>query len=140
VRAGSILPQQPVIQYVGETPQGPLELRVYPGPHCSGDLYMDDGNTMAYQHGEFLRMHFTCSVTPNFIQIDLSAAEGNYHPWFADFQITVYGLTGKPANVELDGKTLSGWRQQGNHIAVSRIPWSGSAHTLRLATAAGGKK
>ena len=51
VRVGTILPQQPVVQNVDEAPQGPLELRVYPGPDCHGDLYQDDGNTFAYQKG-----------------------------------------------------------------------------------------
>src|SRR2546427_9937796 len=34
VRAGAILPMQPVVQYTGETPDGPLQLRVYPGNDC----------------------------------------------------------------------------------------------------------
>ncbi|HEX3821166.1 MAG TPA: TIM-barrel domain-containing protein, partial [Candidatus Sulfotelmatobacter sp.] len=60
VRAGSILPFQPLIQNTDETPNGPLELDVYPGPDCNGSLYLDDGHTFGYQHGEFLRQSFTC--------------------------------------------------------------------------------
>src|SRR5262249_48614184 len=50
VRAGAIVPMQPVIQHTGEKPNGPLELRVYlPSPDtaasCSGSLYQDDGHT-----------------------------------------------------------------------------------------------
>ncbi len=47
VRAGSIIPQQPVVQNTDETPRGPLVLHVYPGPQCQGGLYADDGNTLA---------------------------------------------------------------------------------------------
>src|SRR5262249_38132552 len=59
VRAGAILPMQPVIQHSGETPDGPLELRVYlPSPdsaaNCGGSLYEDDGHSFAYQKGEYL--------------------------------------------------------------------------------------
>jgi alpha-glucosidase len=136
VRAGSILPQQPLIQHVGETPSGPLELRVYPGPQCSGDLYMDDGDTLAYQHGESLRIHFSCTVSPRGIQIDIAAAQGPYQPWFKDLQILVYGLSAKPSSVELDGKPLSTWNQMPNAASLSGIPWTGQAHTIRLSLSA----
>jgi len=132
VRAGSILPQQPLIQHVGETPSGPLELRVYPGPQCSGDLYMDDGDTLAYQHGESLRLHFTCSISPGGVQIDVAAAQGPYQPWFKDLQIVVYGVTAKPSGVELDGKAISTWSQMTNAASLSGIPWTGQPHTIRL--------
>ncbi len=137
VRAGTILPQQPVVQYVGETPQGPLELRVYPGPQCSGDLYMDDGNTLAYQHGESLRVHFTCSATSSSVQVDVSAPQGPYQPWFKDLQVAVYGVNGKPSSVDLDGKPISTWSQEATAISISRIPWSARAHTVRVNLTAG---
>jgi alpha-glucosidase len=132
VRAGSILPQQPLIQHVGETPSGPLELRVYPGPQCSGDLYLDDGDTLAYQHGESLRVHFTCSVSTSGIQIEVGAAQGPYQPWFKDLQIVVYGVTVKPSSVELDGKPTSTWSHVTNTASLTGIPWTGQAHTIRV--------
>ena len=47
VRAGSIIPEQPVVQSTDEVPQGPLALNVYPGTPCHGSLYADDGKTYA---------------------------------------------------------------------------------------------
>ena len=132
VRAGSILTQQPLTQYVGEAPRGPLELRVYPGPQCGGDLYMDDGNTLAYQKGASLKMHFTCTAEPASIQVDMSAPQGPYQPWFKDFQVSIYGLTGKASSVELDGKTVSSWKQNQGVVAISGITRTASPHTLRL--------
>src|SRR5262249_16180488 len=60
VRAGAIVPMQPVIQHTGEKPNGPLELRVYlpsaqGSASCGGTLYQDDGHTFGYQRGEYLR-------------------------------------------------------------------------------------
>jgi alpha-glucosidase len=130
VRAGSILTQQPVVQYVGEIPQGPLELRVYPGPQCSGDLYMDDGNTLAYQHGDNVRVHFSCSATSNSVQVDVSAPQGTYRPWFKNLQVSIYGVSGKPSSVELDGKSLATWKQEASTMAISGIPWTGSGHAV----------
>ncbi|MBI3474762.1 MAG: glycoside hydrolase family 31 protein [Acidobacteria bacterium] len=132
VRAGSIVPQQPVIQHVGETPQGPLALHVYPGPQCSGDLYMDDGNTLAYQHGETLRVHFSCSADQGSVQVEIGAAQGPYQPWFKDMQIVVYGVAGKPSSVNLDGKAISSWSQKAGAVSISGVPWSASGHTVRV--------
>ena len=140
VRAGAILTQQPVIQYVGEAPQGSLELRVYPGPQCSGDLYMDDGNTLAYQHGENLRAHFTCSAASGSVQVEISAPQGPYQPWFKDLQVSIYGVTGKPSSVELDGKPISTWKQEANAVSISGIPWSAQAHTVGLGFGTGQMK
>ncbi|MGA2190025.1 MAG: TIM-barrel domain-containing protein, partial [Steroidobacteraceae bacterium] len=43
-RGGSIVPLQPLVQSTAERPAGALELRVYPGAHCGGTLYLDGGD------------------------------------------------------------------------------------------------
>lgn len=58
VRAGSILPLGPVMQYSTEKPVDPLEIRVYPGADASFSLYEDDGLTVAAERGEFSRILF----------------------------------------------------------------------------------
>ena len=63
VREGSIIPVQPLVQSTEQTPQGPLTLRVYPGENCRGSVYLDDGKTLAYTRGDFLRIEFSCAVT-----------------------------------------------------------------------------
>jgi len=132
VRGGSIVPQQPVVQYVGEKIDGPLELRVYPGPECAGDLYSDDGDTLAYQRGENLRVHFACSVKANAIEVATSAAKGSYQPWFKNLQVTVYGVPGKTSGVQVDGKAVTTWKQDAGVVTVSDVPWTGQAHTVRV--------
>src|SRR5271170_2426689 len=62
VRAGAIIPEQPLVQNTGEKPDGPLELRVYPGSDCSGWIYLDDGHTYAYQKDGFVRVRYTCEA------------------------------------------------------------------------------
>lgn len=52
VRSGSVLPLGPVVQHMDENPQGPLEVRVYPGANGSFDLYEDDGDGYGYEDGE----------------------------------------------------------------------------------------
>jgi alpha-glucosidase len=132
VRAGSILAQSPVVQHVEEMPQGPLEVRVYPGPECRGDLYMDDGNTLAYQRGQFLRAHFTCEVAPDHLAVNMSAPEGPYRPWFKEVQIVVYGVDRKLRGLTVDGESVTTWNTEGSRLTLSPLSWSGTAHNLRL--------
>ncbi len=52
VRAGSILPMGPEIEYAAQDPAGPVELRIYRGADGNFDLYEDAGDGYAYQRGE----------------------------------------------------------------------------------------
>ena len=53
VRAGSILPLGPEIEYAGEKPGAPIELRIYRGANGQFTLYEDQGDTYAYEHGAY---------------------------------------------------------------------------------------
>ncbi len=50
VRAGSILPLGPVIEYAGQA-SDPIELRVYPGADADFTLYEDEGDSYRYEQG-----------------------------------------------------------------------------------------
>ncbi len=99
VRPGAILPVEPLVQSTAERPEGPLLLRVFPGPDCSGEIYLDDGATFAYRHGEFLRMKFTCTLSSDKseLAIHLGKHEGDYPAWWKDVAVEVAGLTKSPA-------------------------------------------
>lgn len=53
VRAGAIVPMGPELQYTGEKPADPLELRVYPGADGSFVLYEDAGDSYDYETGAY---------------------------------------------------------------------------------------
>lgn len=53
VRAGSIVPLGPVVQYADEKPDAPYEIRIYPGADGRFTLYDDDGKTYRYEEGEY---------------------------------------------------------------------------------------
>jgi alpha-glucosidase len=105
VRGGSILPLQPLIQSTDETPSGPLELRVYPGEQCSGSLYLDDGHTLGYQRGEFLRQTFSCKSDGDSLRVNFSAREGTYAPWWKTVEVVIYGWPSAQAEVRLSKST-----------------------------------
>lgn len=52
VRAGSIVPMGPVMQYATEKPGAPYEIRIYPGADATFTLYEDDNETYDYEKGE----------------------------------------------------------------------------------------
>jgi alpha-D-xyloside xylohydrolase len=49
VRAGSIVPMGPQIEFAAENPAGPIELRIYRGANGSFDLYEDAGDGYEYE-------------------------------------------------------------------------------------------
>jgi alpha-D-xyloside xylohydrolase len=51
VRAGSILPLGPVVEWAGQKPDAPIELRIYRGADGDFQLYEDAGDTYDYQKG-----------------------------------------------------------------------------------------
>ncbi len=100
VRAGSIIPEQPLVQSTGEKPQGPLTLRVYPpaqsGGACAGSLYLDDGQSYAFQKGAFLRIAFTCRLSSQGLTVSVEPQTGVFGPWWNQLSIEVYGAS-RPA-------------------------------------------
>jgi len=51
IRAGSIIPLGPEIEYASEKPAGPIELRIYEGSDAAFDLYQDSGDSYDYEKG-----------------------------------------------------------------------------------------
>jgi alpha-D-xyloside xylohydrolase len=56
IRAGSIIPNGPELQYTGEKPADPITLYVYAGANGAFTLYEDDGLTYGYEQGAFARI------------------------------------------------------------------------------------
>jgi len=106
VREGTILPLQPLVQSTEETPRGPLTLRVYPGKDCRGSLYLDDGKTLAYTRGEFLRVAFSCEITSNGLILHIGERQGSFPPWWNRIRVEVCGWDSVAASVSLGGKAI----------------------------------
>ncbi len=56
VRAGSIVPYGPALQYIGEKPGDPITLTVYSGADGEFTLYEDQGTTFDYEKGAFAQI------------------------------------------------------------------------------------
>jgi len=124
VRGGSILPIQPLIQNTEETPRGPLELRVFPGPDCQGTIYLDDGHTFDYQRGQFLRQNFTCEADAKSLRLKFHSREGSYTPWWKFVEVVVYDWPSARAEAKITGsayplKTTYDPRQKALHVTLA---------------------
>ena len=129
VRAGAIIPEQPLVQNTGEKPDGPLELRVYPGSDCGGSIYLDDGRSFDYQKGNVLRVSYTCAVTPGSVTVKIGAADGPFAPWWSQVQLEVFGVVQRPQQVLAGGAPVEGWKYEAGSkkvVAVIANPAKGS--------------
>jgi alpha-glucosidase len=108
VRPGAILPIAPLVQSTVERPQGPLTLRVFPGPGCTGSVYQDDGSTFAYKTGDFLRTRFTCEVSASTgeVTIHIGKREGRFPAWWKQIEVEVDGWSRQPKSVTANGRIV----------------------------------
>jgi alpha-glucosidase len=140
VRAGAIVPQQPLVQSTDIRPVGPLTLQVYPptekGAACSGSIYVDDGVSYDFRKGDFLRMHFSCRITETGLEVMVEPHEGSFAPWWRDLSVEIYGAS-KPAKhasvAALDGigaRPVKTTFTPGRHRILALVPDGGQG--LRL--------
>jgi len=88
IRAGTILPRQPLVQSTMERPEGALSLDIYPGPDCRGSLYFDDGISV---NGPTLRQSIQCIETERGIELRFGPRQGSWKPWWKQIHVTVHG-------------------------------------------------
>jgi len=133
VRAGAIIPMQPVVQSTNEKPEGPLELRVYPGSDCHGTLYQDDGLSLAYQKGNFLRVNFTCHLAPGSLTITSSIEKNAYQPWWNSTQLKIYRASAEPKEARIGDQVIHDWQYDAQtHCITLTVPDSLKNWNVRL--------
>jgi len=80
VRAGAILPLSPVKQYTGEKVDGPLTLVVYPGANGSFTVYEDDGLTLDYRKGKWMKMQIAWNDSRRVLSLQLAKGSRMFPP------------------------------------------------------------
>ena len=101
VRAGSILPLGPEMQYVGEKNWYNLELRIYPGADGSFTLYEDEGDNYNYEKGTYSVIQFSWIEKTHTLTI--GDRQGRYPGMLQNRQFTVVMPDGKRQTVRYDG-------------------------------------
>jgi alpha-D-xyloside xylohydrolase len=76
VRAGSIIPFGPELNYTSEKPADPITIFVYAGANGAFELYEDDGASYGYESGAFARIPLGWNDATSTLSI--GAREGSY--------------------------------------------------------------
>jgi len=133
------VPMQPLGQYTGEKPNGPLELRVYlpaatAANACGGALYQDDGHTFAYEKGEFLRVNYSCRVSNGSVTVASSIEKNGFQPWWKNAELKLYGAAAAPKEVRIGDEVIHEWRYDGlAHSVTLTVPDAGKNWSVRFA-------
>jgi alpha-D-xyloside xylohydrolase len=105
VRAGSILPLGPEMQYVGEKAWDNLEIRVYPGADGTFTLYEDEGDSYNYEKGVYSTISFSWSDKGRTLTI--GQRQGEYPGMLKTRQFTIVLPNGSQKTVDYNGEKLN---------------------------------
>ena len=99
VRAGSIVPLGPDVQYVTEKKWDNLKVCVYPGADGNFVLYEDEGNNYNYENGAYTEIPMTWNDAKRTLTID--ARRGCYEGMLDERKFTVRMPDGSRKNSAL---------------------------------------
>jgi alpha-glucosidase (family GH31 glycosyl hydrolase) len=136
IKAGSIIPMGPDLQYADEKPADPLTVDIYPAGVTSYTLYEDDGVSEGYLGGAYATTKFTSDAGGGKPKITIGAQATAHYPFAGQlcsrtYILKINGQATAPAMVMRDGapaKTSSaaafdaapeGWY----HDPTAKIVW-----------------
>ncbi|WP_374949022.1 TIM-barrel domain-containing protein [Mucilaginibacter sp.] len=76
VKAGSVIPMGPVMEYATEKPADNIELRVYPGANGEFKFYEDENDNYNYEKGA--KATFTLTYNDKLRRLNISATKGSF--------------------------------------------------------------
>ncbi|WP_028902184.1 TIM-barrel domain-containing protein [Prevotella sp. P6B4] len=105
VRAGSIVPLGPEMQYVGEKSWDNLEIRLYPGADGTFSLYEDEGDNYNYEQGYYSNIIFTWTERTRTLHI--SARQGGYKGMLLNRQFQIVLPDGTAKTIDYNGNQVT---------------------------------
>jgi len=114
IKAGAVIPEYPVMQYVGEKEIEEVKLNVYYTDNAVNSfLFEDYGETFAYEQDIYLEKKFVVTGRENLLTIQQSM-EGLYTPRYENYHFEIIGLPFKPSKVIVDGKEVKDFKINAN--------------------------
>ena len=104
VRAGSIVPCGPDVQYTGEKKWDNLTLCVYPGENGNFTLYEDEGDNYNYENGAYTEIPMNWYNASRILTI--GARKGEYNGMLQKRQFIVKAIDGNSKTVTYTGKKI----------------------------------
>ena len=102
VRAGAIIPMDPVRQYTGEKVSEPTTLNVYPGANGAFLLYEDDGASFNYTKGEWMGVQLAWNDARRTLSLKLAPGSKMF-AGKREYRVKMLDTT---KNVTFDGKAV----------------------------------
>ena len=105
VRAGAVLPMDPVRQYVDEPVIEPLTLLVHPGRDGDSFLYEDDGHTFDYRNGDWMRVAMSWRDASHTLSLRLAPGSRMMPPSPRPIEVRLAG-TSETRSITFDGRPI----------------------------------
>ena len=105
VRAGSIIPIGPDVQYTNEKKWDNLIINVYPGADGTFTLYEDEGDNYNYESGAYTEIPMTWNDTSHTLTI--GAKKGSYDGMLSERKFTVRTPNGNEKTITYKGKKVT---------------------------------
>ena len=104
VKEGSVIPNYPKMQYVGEIPVTELTLHVYFTKTVqSSYLYEDAGDYYGYRNGQFNIKKFVVTCKKNIFKV-FQTISGNFESPYQYYKIVLHGVPDHVTEYEIDGR------------------------------------
>ena len=131
VKAGSIIPTMPVMQYIGEREVYPVTFEVFPAHtgKVTFELYEDDGENLGYLRDEFMKtpVGFTTTASGYELTVGTRAGNGYAIPGTRNLVFNIY-LEQSPKNVTMQDSKIKKVNterlRQAVENEVESIAWS----------------
>lgn len=122
VRGGSVIPEGPEMNYVGEKPFDPITFYIHPDEkgRAEGTLYEDDGTSPAYKRGVYRRTRVSVSPLNQGFEINVGTPEGSYKPAGRKFHFVLPSFGAPVHEVTLDGKPFGSVGGSGKSVGYLR--------------------
>jgi len=104
VKAGSILPMGPDVQFAAEKAWDNLTIRIYPGANASFTLYEDEGDNYNYEQGMYTEIPMTWNEKSHTLTI--GKRTGSYEGMLQNRQFTLVMPDGSSKTVKYSGKAV----------------------------------
>jgi alpha-D-xyloside xylohydrolase len=118
IKAGSIVPMGPYLQYATEKVADPIELRVYTGADADFVLYEDENDTYNYTKGNYSTIAINWNEASKTLTI--KDRKGEFPGMLKDRSFRVVWVTPKNGNGVEPAKTAETVQYSGKEISISR--------------------
>lgn len=105
IRAGSIIPTGPDVQYTNEKEWDNLIINVYPGADGTFTLYEDESDNYNYESGAYTEIQMKWNDTKRILTID--ARKGEYNGMLTKRNFTIRTTDGKEKVITYSGKKIN---------------------------------